>query len=77
MDYDEKTPKELCFITLKCEAKFEEKLTLCSENDMGNLVDVHPTFQTSKNFIWMSYFCPKYLMFELKKQRGVNFHETE
>ena len=45
--------------------------------DMRNLVNFHPTTQKSKNFTPMGYFCPKYMRFELKKYRGVIFHDTE
>ena len=62
-------------MTLKSDVKFEEKLTLGSKNDMRNLVNFHPTAQKSKNFFSMGYFCPKYMRFELKKYRGVTFHE--
>ena len=62
---------------MKSDAKFEEKLTHSSQNDIDNFVDVRPTIHMSKKFIWMDYFCPKYLRFELKKQRGVIFHGTE
>ena len=41
------------------------------------LVHFHPTTQKSKNFTSMSYFCPKYLRFELQKYRRVIFHDTE
>ena len=42
-----------------------------------NLVNFHPTTQKSTNFTLMGYFCPKYMTFELKKYRGVIFHDTE
>ena len=64
-------------MTLKSDAKFEEKLTLGFKNDMKNLVNFHPTTEKSKNFTSMGYFCPKYMRFELKKCRGVIFHDTE
>ena len=54
-------------MTLKSDAKFEEKLTLDSKKDIRNLVNFHPTTQKSKNFTLMGYFCPKYMRFELKK----------
>ena len=63
-------------MTLKSDAKFEEKLALGSKNDMSNLVTSHPTTQKSKNFTSMGYFCPKYMSFELKKYRGLIFHDT-
>ena len=36
---------------------------------MRNLRNFHPTTQKSENFTPMSYFCPKYMRFELKKKR--------
>ena len=64
-------------MTLRSDAKFEEKLTLGSKNDTRNLVNFHQTTQKSKNFTSMGYFCPNYMRFELKKYRGVIFHDTE
>ena len=64
-------------MTLKSDAKFEEKLNLGSKSDMRNLVNFHPTTQKSENFTLMGYFCPKYMRFELKKYRGVIFHDIE
>ena len=43
-DWDEKI-HELCFMTLKNDGQFEEKLTLGSKNDTRNLVNFHPTIQ--------------------------------
>ena len=40
-------------------------------------VTFHPTIQKYKNFFSMGYFCPKYMRFDLKKYRGVIFHENE
>ena len=64
-------------MTLKSDAKFEEKVTLGSKNGMRNLVNFHPTTQKSKNFTSMGYFRPKYMRFELKKYRGVIFYDIE
>ena len=60
-------------MTMKSDAKFEEKLTLGLKNDMKNLVNFHPTTQKSKNFTLMGYFCPKYMRFELKKIQELSF----
>ena len=62
---------------LKSDAKFEEKLIFGSKKDMRNLVNFHPNTQRPKNFTAMGYFCPTYMWFELKKYRGVIFHDTE
>ena len=64
-------------MTLKSDAKFEEKLTLGSKSEMKNLVNFYPTSQKSENFILMGYFYPKYMRFELKKYKGVIFYATE
>ena len=37
-------------MTLKCDAKFEEKLTCSLESDMRNLVNFHQSIQNSKNW---------------------------
>ena len=62
-----KNTEVLCFTTLKSDAKFEEKLTFASKNDMRNLMNFHPTTQKSENFTSMDYFRPKYMRFKLKK----------
>ena len=64
-------------MTMKSDAKFKEKLTYDFKYDMRNLLNFHPTTQKSENVTSMSYFCPKYMRFELKKYRGVIFHDTE
>ena len=61
-------------MTLKSDAKFEQKLMSC--------------FQTNKNFVnfdlkvkqictLIGAFCAKYIKFDLKKYRGLVFHDTE
>ena len=57
--------------------KVKEKLTCSYIYDMRSLMNFHPTTQKSKNFTLMHYFCPKYMRFELKKYRGVIFHDIE
>ena len=63
-------------MTLKSDAKFEEKLTLGPKKDMTKLVNFHQTTQKSEDFTLMGYFCPKYMRFELKKYRRAIFHDT-
>ena len=60
-------------MTLESDAKFEEKLTCGSKNDMRNLMNFHPTIQKSKNFTLMDYFCPMYMTFELKNKEELSF----
>ena len=38
-------------MTVKSDAKFEEKMTTGSKKDMRNLLDFYPTTQKSKTFI--------------------------
>ena len=64
-------------MTMNIDAKFKQKLTCDSKYDMRNLVNLQPTTQKSENFTSMGYFCLKYMRFELKKYRGVIFHDTE
>ena len=44
-----KSTEELCLMTLKSDAKFEEKLTLGSKNDMRNLVNFNASSDKSGN----------------------------
>ena len=62
---------------LKSDAKFEEKLICRFKNDK-NLVYFDPSTQkVSKNCTLIGSYCAKYLIFDLKKCRGVIFHDTE
>ena len=63
--------RRVSLMTLKSDAKFEEKLTLGSRNDMRNWVNlIMQAVASLKNFTLIGYFCRKYVMFELKKCRG-------
>ena len=64
-------------MTLKTDTKLKEKLTCGFKYDIRNLVNFHPTTEKSEYFTSISFFCPKYIRFELKKYIGVNFHDTE
>ena len=44
-----KSTEELCLMKLKSDAKFEEKLTLGSKNDMRNLVNFNASSGKSEN----------------------------
>ena len=64
-------------MTLKSDAKFEEKLTCYFKNDK-NLVNFDLSTPKSCKFaLWLVCYCVKYLMFDLKQYRGVIFHDTE
>ena len=69
-----KSVEELCVITVKNNAKFEEKPTCAFKNDVRNLSNFDATLKTCT---LMGFFWPKYIMFELKKYRGVMHHYTE
>ena len=45
-----KSTKELCLMTLKSDAKFQEKLVLGSKSDMKNLVNFNSSSGNSRNF---------------------------
>ena len=63
-------------MTLKSDAKFKEKL-ICFKNDK-NLENLHTnTEKVSKICTLILSYCGKYLIFDLKKYRGVIFHDTE
>ena len=63
---------------LKSDAKFEEKLACC-----WNLMYVDPSTRKSQHSkvsnicTLIDSFCAKYIMLDLKKYRGVIFHDTK
>ena len=59
----------------KSVAKFEEKLTCGSENDMRQIFI--RTVESVKIDIFMGSFCPKQKMHELQTYRGVISNDTE
>ena len=65
-------------MTLNSDAKFEEKLICCFQNDK-NLVkfDLITFLKILKISTLIGSFCTKCIMFDLKKYRGVIFHDTE
>ena len=69
-----KSTEELCLMTLKSDAKFEEKLTLGSQNDISWIL--MRAVASLKIGTLMCYFCRKYIMFEPKKRTGVMCHNT-
>ena len=63
-------------MTLKTDAKFEEKPICCFKDDK-NLVDFDPSTQVSKICTLTGPFLAKYITFDLKRYRVVIFHNTE
>ena len=64
-------------MTLKIDAKFEEKPIRCFKNDK-NLVNFDPsTRKVSKICTLIGPFRAKYITFDLEKYRGVIFHDIE
>ena len=61
-------------MTLKKDAKFEQKWTLGSKNGMRNLMR---GVARLKICTLMYYVCGKYIMFKPKKHRLVMCHNTE
>ena len=72
-----KCTEELCLMTLKRDANFEEKLTCALKNDTRNMVNFDPTLESLKICTLMGSFWPNYVLFEIKKYRGVICHYTE
>ena len=64
-------------MTLKNDAKFEEKLTRGFKIDTENLTNFDPSTQVSKICTLMGSFWREYITLELKKYRGVMFDGTE
>ena len=55
----------------------KKKLFCGFKYDLRNLVIFHPSTQESGNFTLRGYFCPMCIRFDLKRCRGVIFHDTE
>ena len=62
---------------LKRDTKFGEESTCGFKIGRRNLTKFDPSAQVSKIVILMGSFSAKYILFELKKYRGIIFHETE
>ena len=62
-----KFTEELCVMTMKNNAKFEEELTFHFKTDMRNLTNFDSSTQKSKKLLFNWLLWPKYIMFELRK----------
>ena len=72
-----KSTEEICLIIPKSGAKFKEKPIFCFKNDK-NLVNFDTSTKMFKKICTLiGHFCAKYTTFDLKKYRGVIFHDTE
>ena len=67
---------KLCVITRKNDKKSEEELTCHFKIDIRNLTKFDSSKWVSKSYSLMGCFWPNYIMLELKKYRGVIFHDT-
>ena len=75
--FELKKYKELSFMKLKRDTKFGEE-SICPfkwHKEFDKFWSKHS--KVSKRFTLMGSFWAKYRLFELKKYRGVIFHETE
>ena len=61
-------------MTVKSDAKIEEKPILCFKNDK-NFVLIQ-ALKNLKSYTLIGPFCAKYITFDLKKYRGVFFDDT-
>ena len=62
-----KFTEELCVMTMKNNAKFEEELTCHIKIDMRNLTNFDPSTWNLKELPFNWFLWPNYIMFELKK----------
>ena len=62
---------------MKSDAKFEEKLTLGSKNDIRNFVNFNLSSDKSENLHFDVLLLPIALKFQLKKYRRIISHDTE
>ena len=69
--------RELCVMTMKNDAKFEEELTCRFKIDLTNWQFWPEHLKVSKMFTLMCSFWAKYILVELKRYRGFIFHDTE
>ena len=68
----QKNYQELSLVTLKEDLSFRWELTFYLKNDRKNLVNFNlSSVESLRIFILMGYVCRKYVMFELKRCRGV------
>ena len=63
-------------MTLRSDAKFEEKLICCFKKDK-NLVKFDPRTLIFESSTLIGSFCAKCINFELKRYRGAIFHDPE
>ena len=66
-----KSQEKLYLMTLKRDSNFEEKLTFCLKITRGIRLTLTKAAASLKICTLMGYFFRKYVMFELKKYRGV------
>ena len=64
-------------MTMKSDAKFEDKLTCGLENDMSNMANFHQTIESLKIRTLIGSFNPKQKKYELKIYKGVTYHDNE
>ena len=72
-----KSTEKLSFMTLKTDAKFEEKLTCDLENHMRNSEKFYRSTRMSQNWDFNGIFSSKVEVYKLKVHRGVMYHDAE
>ena len=77
IEFQLRRTEELYLMTLKIDAKFEDKLIFCFKKwqELGKIWPEHSQVSKACNFIYC--YCAKYLMFDLKNYGEVLFHDTE
>ena len=64
-------------MSLKSDAKFKEKVSLGSKNEMKNLVNLNESSGKSENQHFDLLFCQQHIKFQLKKYRRIISHYTK
>ena len=72
-----KFTETFCVMTMKNHAKFEEELTKLTKLTWGIWGILNRALENLKNLLFNRPLWPKYIIFELKKYRGVMFDSTE
>ena len=76
-DLDKESTDELCLMTLKSDAKFEEKLTLSSKIYMRNFLNFNASSGKSENLDFDVLLLSIAYKFQLKTYRIIISHDTE
>ena len=72
-----KFTEKLCVMTMNNDTKIEEERTCRFKIDMRNFTNFDLSTRKSKKFVLIGSLWPKHILFELRKYRGLIFHDSE